>query len=109
MDFRAAGLSLEGAHLDDAVPDSVRHRSSTRVDVELGEDVGHVAMDRALAEVQLAGDRTVRLASGDEAEDLDLPSGEPVCLGTSARGRDDPVQLSQIRTRAQPFECLPGR
>ena len=66
-------------------------------------------MDRALAEVQLVGDRTVRLAAGDEAEDLDLPWGEPVCLGTSVLGRDDPVQLSQIRTRAEACERLPGR
>jgi hypothetical protein len=99
----------EGAHLDDAVLDSVRDGRGTRVDTELGEDVGHVAMDRALAEVQFVGDRTVGLASGDEAEDLDLPSGEPVCVCTGVRGRDDPVQLSQIRTRAEPFEGLPGR
>ncbi len=65
-------------------------------------------MDRALAEVQLAGDRTVRLASGNETEDLDLPSSEPVDLGTGVRGRDDLVQPSQIRTRTEPLEGLPG-
>src|SRR5687767_12077526 len=89
--------------------DGVRDGGGTGVDVELGEDVGHVAMDGALAEVQLPGDRAVRPAPGDEGQDLDLPSSESVSRASTVGRSNDPVQLSQIRTRAEPLERLPGR
>ena len=43
-----------------------------RPQLELGEDVGDVLLDRAAAEHQLAGDAQVRAALGHEGEDLDL-------------------------------------
>ena len=54
-------------------------------------------MDRALAEVQLVGDRTVRLAPGDEAEDLDLAGGEPIgATGARIATTLDPDQLAHL-------------
>ena len=46
-----ARIASEDAYLDDALLDRARDCGGPRVDVELGEDVGHVAMHGALAEV----------------------------------------------------------
>ena len=62
-------------------------------DVELGEDDGHVVAHRLRAEVELAGDRPVVVAVGDQPEHLDLTLGEsgerPVGEAPSRLGRRD--------------------
>ena len=50
---------------------------------ELGEDARDVALDRALAEVQLGGDFGVRRASSDELEHLDLTLRQALELSRS--------------------------
>ena len=80
-----------------------------RGDVELGEDIAHVPVDRLLAQGQLAGDGLVRLAGGDQAQDL---QARAVSAHASAdrtgllRQRVDP---GEIRRGAELLEHGPGR
>jgi putative ABC transport system permease protein len=49
-----------------------------RRQVQLGEDVADVLAHGRLGHHQFAGDRTVRLALGDQGQDLTLTRGEPL-------------------------------
>jgi len=54
---------------------------SARGDAELGEDVAHMAVDRALADHELSGDCLVGLACGNQPQYLQLSHGEAVGIG----------------------------
>src|SRR5918992_4424802 len=58
-------------------------------DAELAVDVGEVELDRLLGHPEHAGELRVRVALGDEAEDLQLPAGETGrCLDGERRSAD---------------------
>jgi hypothetical protein len=67
--------------------------------LELGQQVGHLALDGGVAGEQLRGDLGVGQPPGDELEDLQLPGGEPHkrvgATGTWEPGEllDDPAYL----------------
>jgi hypothetical protein len=83
--------------------------------------VGHVALDRGVADEQLGGDLGVGQPSGDEPEDLLLPVGEPGNR-VGAAGRREPRNCSMTRrvidgassaspaatTRTAPMSCSGG-
>ena len=68
-------VNLPGPSVDDAVLEGMCDCRGARGHLQFGEDVGDVAMDRALAEMQLPRDRSILLASGDETQYLDLSLG----------------------------------
>src|SRR5215470_6904918 len=78
-------------------------RSRPRRDVELVEDVREVAVDRLLAQVELRGDRLVRLARGDEEEDLELARCEAMRPRDRGAGRER-VEALEVGRRAELFE-----
>src|SRR5688572_1020559 len=62
-------------------------------DVELGEGVGHVAVDGVFADEQPLGDRLVVEPFGNEAQDLDLPRSQPLAVFRRRGGcRGEPVE-----------------
>jgi hypothetical protein len=64
--------------------------AGARGEAELGERVGDVLFDRALAEVQTSGDLSVRVPRADQAGDLALACGQrrqPVVDVVLGRGR----------------------
>src|SRR5262245_34653101 len=60
-------------------------RGRARRHVELHEDVAHVPVDRLLAQEELAGDRLVGLARGDEPQHLELARAEAVSVRRRTR------------------------
>src|SRR5205085_354963 len=76
-------------------------------DVELEEDVGHVAGDCLLADEQVGGDVAVAAAGGEEADDLDLPGRQPAgrLRGGGGGGGDE---SPQVGGGAQLLEAGPG-
>jgi hypothetical protein len=63
------------------------HRLDPVAELELGQQVGDVALDGGVADEQLGGDLGIGQAPGDELEDLLLAVGEPGDrLGGAGRG-----------------------
>ena len=73
--YRAA---LRPPRLDQSAPDGVADELHAVAHAELGEDVRAVALDRLLAQHELAGDLARRPRLGDELDDLHLARGERV-------------------------------
>ena len=74
---------------------------------ELGEDVAHVPVHRPLAQDQLGGDGPVGPAGGDQAQDLDLPRGQPTRRpGPAPPGQR--LQPGQVGGGAEPLEGPAG-
>ncbi len=103
------------APLDEIVLVGERRRRGTRRDIELREHVAHVPIDRPLTDAKLRGDRPVRLAGGDQPEDLYLAAGQAAgpttrqgTVGRSGTGHDA-VQQLQIRHSPQAIEDRPSR
>src|SRR6476469_356536 len=63
--------------LDQLDLERVRGRRGPAGQIELREDVAHVARDGFVADTELVGDGAVALAVGDEPQDLKLPRREP--------------------------------
>ena len=66
---RISGVPLG---LDESAPDGVAHELHAVAHAELGEDVRAVALDRLLAEHEVAGDLARGARLGDQLDDLDL-------------------------------------
>ena len=84
----------------------------TRGDIHLGEDVADMAIDGLLAQRQLAGDRLVGLAAGDQPQDLKLALSESAGAGrrTFVAGMletgADRIDSGKVGLCAQSFEDL---
>src|SRR5689334_23023441 len=84
---RATIATSRDALVDDRFAKRNRDGMRSRVCLELGEDVAHVALHRLLADEEPAGDVRVRHAVGEELEDLPLAGGEHLLLAAGQEGR----------------------
>ena len=60
------------------VPDGERCRCSTRLEVEFGEDVTNMVLDRALAHREKAPNGAVGVSLDEQVKDLQLAEGETI-------------------------------
>ena len=80
-DLRPSGAP---AYAQIACAHGLEHGARAVAHAELREDVRDVVLDGSLGDVEGARDLAVAVAAGHQAQDLDLPVGEPV--GGSSRG-----------------------
>src|SRR5439155_7913684 len=79
---KATTATSKDALVDDRFAKRNRDGMRSRVCLELGEDVAHVALDGLLADEEPAGDVGVRHSVGEGLEDLPLAGGEHLLLAS---------------------------
>src|SRR5688572_33331749 len=80
-------------HIDQTALDRVANQLRSAREPELLLDVCAVRLDGADAEIEPLGDLVVRMAQGDQAQDLHLAVGEVVGRGRVGLGRQARPQL----------------
>jgi hypothetical protein len=77
--------------IEDAAVQSQRHGVRSAMSAQLGDDGGHVILDRAPTDRQLSGDIVVAEPTRDMPEDLDLSGGEWILGHTIEHPKGDPL------------------
>src|SRR5439155_7136330 len=87
-----AGTAWSQLRLDQPLANRVEHGLRAIVDLQLFVHVAYVVANGFLADVEPARDLLVRLAGGQQLEDLDLPGGQAVVELLRARGPGQHVE-----------------